>query len=747
MKLFNKLLLATLTVLCFMCSTNAQKIISTDQRSTYLSPKALTFRAFDNNINGTDADYLILTNTVFIHHGTKFSLTNANFSVRDSGNVWLPTQGNELASVEFEYLGLDPIPPASNLCIFIGPEGIVDVIDIFLNGHPNPNSFGITSNSTASINLSTTQANTLYITQGTWNEPEPGEFTLGGSVVDGLGIGLTGAQWQAAGVPGELDPHGGGPGTGTGGPGDYWGVLQCDGLIYICDYLSLQPYVDNWFIAQGDDLGDPHADYTELCDELCDLLCDDCFFDVEIGIEFQRYPFTDCVINAGEVGCDPPFDYEWQKKVNDEWISIIIGTSHDGTIPPYENTYRDNEYRLLVRCTDHCIKESNIVSNIECPEEPCLAEIDPFQNYCHFAVSITGCPSPTYQWYELIDGEYVVIPNATSPNYTADHGGDYKVIVGGCDRCDELFWDFHIEPMDIKTIVESKELCSYRVCIPNKADFILDVTVFTPDTISLNSEPGFSFNYSTTGNGPSALANDINNWLDNNGYYGIATAFGGASICPNGITLLVANTDVVFKDITFSFPSTGDGNIQTKTWTKFDCKQVDIGFRLVAIPDCEDYVSITWSTGETGESIIVDAPGTYSATVDCGNGCLMTESVTIINGDDPQTLVIQETQQEIFKLESLKTTAPTIDSESIRIYPNPGRGLFNVEISTTEALEALSLSLYSSSGVKLKDFDNVIGQNGTFKTLINVEDLLSGIYLLKANELSTNNVSKLILIK
>jgi len=77
----------------------------------------------------------------------------------------------------------------------------------------------------------------------------------------------------------------------------------------------------------------------------------------------------------------------------------------------------------------------------------------------------------------LIDGVYVVIPNETLPFYTADHGGDYRVEVYSCPNCDELFWDFHIEPTNIKTFVETVDLCSYKVCISTKADFILNITV------------------------------------------------------------------------------------------------------------------------------------------------------------------------------------------------------------------------------------------------------------------------------
>jgi len=742
MKLFNKLLLATVVMLCIITGSLAQKTINTDQSSTFLGPKSLTFRAFDNNLNGTDSDYIILTNTVFIHYGTKFSLTNANFSIRDTGNVWLPNQGSELATVEFEYLGLDPIPPGSNLCVFIGPEGIVDVIDIFLDGHPNPNTFNITGNSTASINLPTTTTSTIYITQGTWNEPQPGEFTLGGNVVDGLGIGITDTEWQAAGMPGELDPHGGGVGTGGGGSGDYWGVLQCDGLIYVCDYLSLQPYVDNWFISQGGDLGDPHSDTSELCEELCDLLCSDCDFEVQIEIEYQRYPFPDCIIKAGAIGCEPPFNYEWQKKVNDEWISIIIGTSQDGSIPNYENTYKDNEYRLVVRCTEYCIKESNIVTNIECPEEPCLASITSDSTYCHFEVTVTGCNTATYQWFELIDGAYILIPNATASYYTADHGGDYKVFVGGCNRCDELYWDFHIEPMDIKTIVESVELCSYRVCILTTADSILNITVLAPDILKLNTLPSFNFEYPATNLGYTALGNDINSWFDDNGYFGHAFLY---SICPKGIELIVINTDIEFVDITWSKPE-GDGGgemITTKPWEEFGCHDEDIGFRLIAIPDCDDYQSIIWSTGETGESIIVESEGTYSATVDCGNGCLMTESITITNNDDPQTLIANNGNEPI----SISLPKNTIVKESnFKVYPNPGQGLYTVELYA-DGFDFLSLSLYTTTGKMVKTFPDIKLDEGNVKTSIDIQEFQSGIYILKVNELSTNNVSKLILIK
>ncbi len=748
MKPFYKLLFATMTVLCLVSIAEAQKIISTDQKSTFLGPKSLTFRAFDNNLNGTDSDYLILTNTVYIHYGTKFSLTNANFTVRNSGNVWLPNQGNELATVEFEYLGLDPIPPGSNLCIFIGPEGVIDVIEIYLDGHSDPNIFGISGSSAASINLPTTETSTLYITQGTWAESELGEFTLGGNVVDGLGIGISDSQWQAQGAPGELDPHGGGLGTGGNGPGDYWGVLQCNGEIYICDYLSLQPYVENWVLSQTGDLGDPHNDPSELCDELCDLLCTDCDFSVQIEIQVQRDPFHDCTAVAAAVSCDPPFNYEWQKKINGEWISLIFATSEDGTIADFTDIYRNEEYRLVVRCSDYCTKISNVVSFHGCPDEPCLSNISGYQNYCHLSVTVTDCTTATYQWYALLDGSYLPIPSANTAHYTASQAGEYIVLVSGCDGCEELVWNFNIEPTNIKTFVEDVDLCSYAVCVLTTADSILNITVVVEDTIDLNNESNFSFNYPNTILGLEVMTNDINFWLDSKGYYGDAYVAGESPKCKNGLLLIIEDTDVIFEDIIYSIPTTNsDAQIVTAEWEEFDCKTEVIGFKLLAISDCENYTAISWSTGETGEFIIVDAPGTYSASVNCGNGCIMTESITIINDPSSQSLAISEHHvPNFYELQKPKVEDVDIRASGIKVYPNPGRGLYTVEVESGNH-ESISLSLFSTTGILMKSFGPIVAQNGKVKASIDIQDLQAGIYLLKANELRTENVSKVILIK
>lgn len=47
------------------------------------------------------------------------------------------------------------------------------------------------------------------------------------------------------------------------------------------------------------------------------------------------------------------------------------------------------------------------------------------------------------------------------------------------------------------------------------------------------------------------------------------------------------------------------------------------------------YTDIVWSTGETTPTIYPTSPGTYSVTVTCNNGLTDTESITLVNSDEP----------------------------------------------------------------------------------------------------------------
>ncbi|NLD45091.1 MAG: PKD domain-containing protein, partial [Chloroflexi bacterium] len=54
-----------------------------------------------------------------------------------------------------------------------------------------------------------------------------------------------------------------------------------------------------------------------------------------------------------------------------------------------------------------------------------------------------------------------------------------------------------------------------------------------------------------------------------------------------------------------------------------------------------------WSTGETGESIVVDAPGTYSVTVTGANGCSGRDDITITQDISVPSVAIEATAEEL----------------------------------------------------------------------------------------------------
>lgn len=747
MKLFNSLCCTTayrMLVIFALTSCLATIANSQNLKSNFLPPGSIIFRAFDNNIDGNGKDYIALTSLVYLETGDKFSLTNAKYVSNTNSTHWEAAPRNSFSSIEFQYLGIEPLEPSTNFCFYIGIEGAVNVIDIFINGEPGLDQFGVSESvqgNTSNINLSSIDPNSLYITQGEWYE-ENGNYNLSGNVIDGINIGSSLADWQQTGIPNEI----GGTTLSTGNtPGDYYGILSCNGAVYVCDFTDIQPLLENWLISTQTDPVD--LDPQEFCDHLCDVICDDCAFDVDIFLD------NNCNLIATEVACEAPYQYNWQRLQDGEWVNISVSTSQDGSIDPLIDVYSDYTYRLVIYCDQYCTNESEPINPLGCGTEPCLAEIEGFQSSCYLWVTVDACvtvsSATSYQWFELIDGIYSPIWGATQSFYNANSDGQYRVEVSGCNFCPDLFWEFILEEIEIDAAVNIAECCDYYICLPIIPNTpINNIVLF--DGTHLNQSQGFNFPYLNQPNSLDNLVTDINNWLDTSicdgqAYWTTDTSC-NAKGQPFGIALIITNAlPDLFRYVIFNFDQTADFQIT--------CYESTNGHVLSVTPPCEDYTSILWSTGDQDVTTITyTGIATYhTVTITCPDGCVWESDINLNTNDDdlPEGFVSIEEHsisENIVPIHSALEQKKLSD-QTYTIFPNPTLGRFSLTHNSSGMSQApLSINILTLRGQIAAKYNNIkLNDNQTYQ--FDISDLTAGIYLINIIEGTQVFTQKLVLVK
>ena len=125
--------------------------------------------------------------------------------------------------------------------------------------------------------------------------------------------------------------------------------------------------------------------------------------------------------------------------------------------------------------------------------------------------------------------------------------------------------------------------------------------------------------------------------------------------------------------------------------------------------------SYSWNTGAQGQSLVVNAAGTFEVTMTDNNGCEASDDIIIES--DPCAGIIEQ-------------------GMSIILYPNPFNE--NVQITSTESIDA-QLEVYGSDGRIVY----AARMNGHHATL-SLANLARGNYMVKIVHNGTNHVSKLV---
>lgn len=142
--------------------------------------------------------------------------------------------------------------------------------------------------------------------------------------------------------------------------------------------------------------------------------------------------------------------------------------------------------------------------------------------------------------------------------------------------------------------------------------------------------------------------------------------------------------------------------------------------------------SYLWSHGDTNRIVLVGTTGLgpdsqeFSVQVINQQGCSADTSVTIMFDFEP-CLGISEHISEL----------------DARIYPNPNNGLFTLEMKDIHS--AVSLKIFDMLGHQLLQTEYIAGGDGAFKEEINLQQLESGVYIIKLNNAKAAKIIEILI--
>lgn len=174
---------------------NTHRVTVIDDYEPYnnsLAPGDLMFVGLETDI-GMGEDQIVITNLVELNPGTKFQITNARYRALD--DKFLACGFNGFSSTQFEYIGTEPLPANSRLCIYTGDRESTDrtyVSLIEVDGVEANSSFELTNKGSSSLNsieVDMVDSKGLFLVQGIWSHSSLQESHLNGKVIHAIRMG------------------------------------------------------------------------------------------------------------------------------------------------------------------------------------------------------------------------------------------------------------------------------------------------------------------------------------------------------------------------------------------------------------------------------------------------------------------------------------------------------------------------------------------------------------------------------
>ncbi|MEM9546189.1 MAG: T9SS type A sorting domain-containing protein [Bacteroidota bacterium] len=401
MKPFNKLLMATLAVVCLT------QTLWAFQSPTL--PYDLIIMGIDSDVNTNREDQIVLMSTREISDGYRFGIANA----LSDNSIWT-TRHSSIEFINLKYKESDPIKKGTAITLLLHSTGL----EIEIDNKSVTDLFEIELSSSYSGDFITSNQFYLSIYSGIMTRNGSDAILLG-STLDVVAYGITETQVRDIKLDSSvkdkeilLPPFNGTLATAMDRD-------NCD----LCEILLLILFSENWL-----DISNSHGfDLDTINFDIKDCIQTDCPGDLVIDT-------LDCnTLTVVNLPCDSISFYQWSKIVDGQLVPVLTGDS--APIPNLE-LESSGIYQLHVTCTNGCRELSNRFET-ECFEGPCDFSIGISESNCVVSVSLSGCPNAEFQWFVQTDTDTYIIEGNNSSSIIADLDGTYYAKITGCPDCAE----------------------------------------------------------------------------------------------------------------------------------------------------------------------------------------------------------------------------------------------------------------------------------------------------------------------
>lgn len=210
-------------------------------RPTILSNKDLIIIGYDNKTDTAGTDKLILYNVIPITKGTKFTITDG---IKDISDNWISSSGDTISSLELTYNDDTPIPSGTQITIELKQGNNGDYISLLENEARQPLNFTIANNGEKqkpSLNLKDQIYDGITIITG--NFKANGLYSyLSGSLIDGIAFNTDSIVTQVNNTYDIIT---------ISNINSSFGFIECDTLLYVCEFKEYSTDIYNWNISNG----------------------------------------------------------------------------------------------------------------------------------------------------------------------------------------------------------------------------------------------------------------------------------------------------------------------------------------------------------------------------------------------------------------------------------------------------------------------------------------------------------------
>ncbi len=378
---------------------------------TTLFPKDIFLIGFDNEIDKNGSDQILIANRVPLSKNTQFGILGHGITFNNPTSSW-SNRENGLDYINITYTGSNDIAAGNILSIKLlhDERGKISNVDITNKDGATLEEFEISIIGQPKGLSTSASFTSLHIYSGTWYEKE-GQNKLLGQAIDAIHIGSNRNQETESIIPPELAqnmmniPLSSINPSGSQTVSSIIAIIDCDGLLYLCDISEIINNLDNWDISQGTDGLDTFIE--ELEEEICDLVPDPCILNVAINV--GNYVCSGYIpLWTSIQGNYPPYNVLWGYNGSQGQPTSGLGQVNGYT------AYQTGEYAVTVTDNSGCQTISQVFVDV-----PDLLSVDigPDHTVCEgesitLEASVTGGETPySYQWSEGSQAPYQDLNN------------------------------------------------------------------------------------------------------------------------------------------------------------------------------------------------------------------------------------------------------------------------------------------------------------------------------------------------